>query len=153
MNDIAATGLGHVGSPPAGAFAETGADVIGTDTVSEKLTSLNEGISRVEDMPDVPSERVGNLAKSCKLRFTKDDHSGTGEAGAVIIRVPTPRKEHREPDVAILKTAMPSKPRKATMRRCLTERFGKGPRCFKLLGGMGLAGRKLLEKLPARTEK
>lgn len=85
-----------MGLPLAVAFAESGAHVIGLDADPEKLASLNRGLSHVED---VPSEKVRTLAESEKLRFTKD-YSAVAEAGAVVICLPTPLNEHREPDLS-----------------------------------------------------
>lgn len=96
MHRIAIIGLGYVGLPLAAAFAEAGTDVIGIDTDTDKLAALNRGISRVED---VPSEKVRTLADAGKLRFTKD-YSALGDAQAIIICLPTPLNEYREPDLS-----------------------------------------------------
>jgi UDP-N-acetyl-D-glucosamine dehydrogenase len=87
-------GLGYVGLPLAVAFAETGHDVIGVDTDSRRVERLRRSESDVED---VSSERLRAIAP----RFV-----ATGEAqhlggtDAVLICVPTPLANQREPDLS-----------------------------------------------------
>jgi UDP-N-acetyl-D-glucosamine dehydrogenase len=90
-------GLGYVGLPLAVAFAEAGCDVVGVDTDSRRLERLRRSESDVED---VPSDRLRGVAE----RFTATDsyHRDLAACEAVIICVPTPLANHREPDLSYL---------------------------------------------------
>jgi UDP-N-acetyl-D-glucosamine dehydrogenase len=96
--DIGVVGLGYVGLPLAVAFAEAGLRVVGIEKDPEKLADLDIFNSYIED---VPSERLQLLVASGKLRFT-EDYRALKEAEAVVICLPTPLDEHREPDLSIL---------------------------------------------------
>jgi UDP-N-acetyl-D-glucosamine dehydrogenase len=96
--EIGVVGLGYVGLPLAVAFAEAGLRVVGIEKDPQKLAALDTYDSYVED---VPSERLQLLVASGKLRFT-EDYRALKEVEAVIICLPTPLDEHREPDLSIL---------------------------------------------------
>lgn len=83
---IAVVGLGYVGLPVAVEFAEAGFDVIGLDLDDAKVTSLNAGESY---LIDVPSERIGPLVNSGRLRGSSSFHDAS-DADVVLICVPTP---------------------------------------------------------------
>ncbi|HEY5053649.1 MAG TPA: nucleotide sugar dehydrogenase [Solirubrobacterales bacterium] len=89
-------GLGYVGLPLAVAFAEAGHEVIGLDTASDKIESLNRGESYIED---VPTATLAPLRE--RLRATAD-YAELAGCGAVIICVPTPLTSSREPDLTYL---------------------------------------------------
>ncbi len=95
-------GLGYVGLPLAVGFAEAGHDVIGVDTDQRKLTALAAGESYIED---VASERV--VAVGEKLRPSAR-YADLASCDAVIIAVPTPLTENREPDLGALVSAATS---------------------------------------------
>jgi UDP-N-acetyl-D-glucosamine dehydrogenase len=96
---IGIVGLGYVGLPLAAAFAEAGHDVVGVDVSPAKVERLRRSESDVED---VPSERLRALAH----RFTaSDDHRALAGCEAILICVPTPLTEHREPDLSYLISA------------------------------------------------
>jgi UDP-N-acetyl-D-glucosamine dehydrogenase len=89
-------GLGYVGLPLAVAFAESGCDVVGVDTDARRVARLRRSESDVED---VPSERLRAVAE----RFTAtDSYRALAASQAVIICVPTPLANHREPDLSYL---------------------------------------------------
>ncbi len=89
-------GLGYVGLPLAVAFAEAGHDVVGLDADARRVDRLRDGHSDVED---VPSERLTGVSG----RFhTTTDHAELSECDAVLICVPTPLANHREPDLSYL---------------------------------------------------
>ncbi len=91
---IGIIGLGYVGLPLAVAFAEAGHDVVGVDTDSRRLERLRRSESDVED---IPSERVRGVAP----RFTAtSEHEQLGACDAVLICVPTPLANQREPDLS-----------------------------------------------------
>jgi UDP-N-acetyl-D-glucosamine dehydrogenase len=93
---IGIVGLGYVGLPLAVAFAEAGDDVVGVDQNTAKVERLRRSDSDVED---VSSERLRALAP----RFTAtDDYRALAGCEAILICVPTPLTEHREPDLSYL---------------------------------------------------
>ncbi|MFM8828532.1 MAG: nucleotide sugar dehydrogenase [Actinomycetota bacterium] len=105
---IGVIGLGYVGLPLAVVFAEAGVPVVGLDVVDEKVAAINRGISHIED---VPSERLAPLVESGMLRASTDlDELPALEA--IVICLPTPLDEHREPDLgAVLGAARDIAPR------------------------------------------
>jgi UDP-N-acetyl-D-glucosamine dehydrogenase len=93
---VGVIGLGYVGLPLAVAFAEAGTDVVGVDTNSRRVDRLRRSESDVED---VPSERLRAVAE----RFTAtDEYRALATCDAVVICVPTPLANHREPDLGFL---------------------------------------------------
>lgn len=94
-------GVGYVGLPLAVALAEVGLRVVGIERDSEKVAVLDTYGSYVED---VPAERLLPLIASSKLQFTGDCRVLKG-AGAVVICLPTPMNEHREPDLSMFSGA------------------------------------------------
>jgi UDP-N-acetyl-D-glucosamine dehydrogenase len=89
-------GLGYVGLPLAVAFAESGHEVAGLDADAAKVESLHRRRSYVEDVPDASLEAVAEL-----LRPTSD-YAELSSCDAVIICVPTPLTNSREPDLSFL---------------------------------------------------
>jgi len=93
---VGLVGLGYVGLPLAIAFAEAGCEVVGVDTDPRRLERLRRSESDIED---VPSEQLRAVAD----RFTaSDDYRNLSRCEAVIICVPTPLANHREPDLSYL---------------------------------------------------
>jgi UDP-N-acetyl-D-glucosamine dehydrogenase len=93
---IGIIGLGYVGLPLAIAFAEAGCEVVGVDADSRRVGRLRRSESDVED---VPSERLRAVAE----RFTaSDSYRALEECEALVICVPTPLANHREPDLSYL---------------------------------------------------
>ena len=96
---IGIIGLGYVGLPLAVAFAEAGCEVVGLDVDTTKIEALNAGRSYIED---VPSEVLAPLGE--KLRATSD-YEELGSCDAVILCVPTPLSDSREPDLGPLEAS------------------------------------------------
>jgi UDP-N-acetyl-D-glucosamine dehydrogenase len=93
---IGIIGLGYVGLPLAAAFAEAGCEVVGLDVDRTKVEALNAGRSYIEDVPD---EALAPL--SGRLRAT-GDYADLASCDAVVLCVPTPLSDSREPDLAYL---------------------------------------------------
>jgi UDP-N-acetyl-D-glucosamine dehydrogenase len=93
---IGIIGLGYVGLPLAVAFAEAGCEVTGLDVDREKVESLNTGRSYIEDVPSSALEPLGE-----RLRAT-GDYAELASCDAVILCVPTPLSDSREPDLTYL---------------------------------------------------
>jgi UDP-N-acetyl-D-glucosamine dehydrogenase len=93
---IGIVGLGYVGLPLAVAFAEAGHDVVGLDVDQRKIAALRAGESYVED---VTSERLRGVDGRIRATTRHADLAGTE---AVVIAVPTPLTQNREPDLGPL---------------------------------------------------
>jgi UDP-N-acetyl-D-glucosamine dehydrogenase len=93
---IGIIGLGYVGLPLAVAFAENGDEVVGLDVDNRKVEALNAGRSYIEDVPD---SVLAPLAE--RLRATTR-YADLAACDAVIICVPTPLTDSREPDLTYL---------------------------------------------------
>jgi UDP-N-acetyl-D-glucosamine dehydrogenase len=100
--NVGVVGLGYVGLPLAVAFAEEGHDVLGLDADPRKIDALDEGISYVED---VASERLAGLDGRLVATSRYPDLSA---CDAVIICVPTPLTNSREPDLSYMVDAATS---------------------------------------------
>ncbi len=92
-------GIGYVGLPLAVAFAEQGADVVCLDADQDKVRALREGRSYVEDVPS------STLAPLAERLHPSSDYADLGACSAVIVCVPTPLTNSREPDLAYLAAA------------------------------------------------
>ncbi len=93
---VGIVGLGYVGLPLAVAFAEAGCDVVGVDTDPKRVERLRRSESDVED---VPSDQLRAAAE----RFTAtDQYRNLAGCEAVVICVPTPLANNREPDLSYL---------------------------------------------------
>jgi len=96
---IGIIGLGYVGLPLAVAFADAGHDVVGIDTDSRVVDALGRSRSHVDDVPDAALETLDG-----RLRASTDP-AGLGECDAVVICVPTPLANQREPDLSYVADA------------------------------------------------
>ena len=76
-------------------FAETGVPVLGLDVVASKVETINSGVSHIED---IPSARLAQLVEDGLFRATTS-WDEIRDVDAVIICLPTPLTEHREPDL------------------------------------------------------
>jgi UDP-N-acetyl-D-glucosamine dehydrogenase len=104
---VAVVGLGYVGLPLAETFAWGGYPVLGFDIDADKVAKLNRGESYIGH---ICAERVGELIASGRFEATGDARR-FAEADAVIICVPTPLGEAREPDLSyIVNTAVSLRP-------------------------------------------
>jgi UDP-N-acetyl-D-glucosamine dehydrogenase len=87
-------GLGYVGLPLARAFADAGYRVLGFDTDPAKVEKLARGESYIGHIAD---EAVAGM-KARGFEAT-DRFDRLGQADAIIICVPTPLTEARDPDL------------------------------------------------------
>ena len=93
---VAVIGLGYVGLPLVELFAESGFRVLGLDIDPAKVESLRAGRSYIGH---IASERIAALRDRGKFEATVD-FSRLVEADAILICVPTPLGEGREPDLS-----------------------------------------------------
>lgn len=89
-------GCGYVGLPLALRFAEAGHRVIGFDTDPEKINKLNAGKSYIEHIPVTKIQQFVNS----KHFSGSTDFTRLKEVDAVLICVPTPLDDRREPDLS-----------------------------------------------------
>lgn len=98
---IAIVGAGYVGLPLAVAFTEVGFTVDCIDTNSERIAAINAGVSYI---PDVPTDDLARQVKAGRLRATTDA-AALGGADVIIVCVPTPLTETKDPDLAPIRAA------------------------------------------------
>ena len=93
---VAIIGCGYVGLPLALRFAEAGHKVTGFDTDPSKVNMLNGGRSYIQH---IPQNKIQQFVISRHFGATTD-FARLKEADAIIICVPTPLDERREPDLS-----------------------------------------------------
>ena len=93
---VAIIGCGYVGLPLALRFAEAGHKVTGVDTDPNKVSMLNSGKSYIEHIPQTKIQQFVNS----KHFSATTDFARLKEADAIVICVPTPLDERREPDLS-----------------------------------------------------
>ncbi len=92
---IGILGLGYVGLPLAMEFAHSGVNVLGFDIDGKKVNKLNSGKSIIKNIPD---SRIKKAIDAKNFTAT-NDMSQIKKVDAVLICVPTPLTENREPDM------------------------------------------------------
>ncbi|MBX7167418.1 MAG: nucleotide sugar dehydrogenase [Pirellulales bacterium] len=93
---IGVVGLGYVGLPLIQAFTNAGFRTLGYDVDQKKVDALLQGKSYIAH---IKSEWIADCIRSEKFTPTAD-MSRLGEADAVLICVPTPLSETRDPDLS-----------------------------------------------------
>ena len=93
---VGIVGLGYVGLPLAREFYFGGASVLGFDINSASVKMINSGKSPIKH---IQSELISRMAQSDRFEAT-DDMSRLSEPDAILIAVPTPLTENREPDMS-----------------------------------------------------
>ncbi len=95
---VGVIGCGYVGLPLALRFAEAGHRVTGFDTDPKKVTMLNGGKSYIEH---IPRHKIQQFVHSRHFSATTD-FAELKELDAILICVPTPLDERREPDLTYI---------------------------------------------------
>ena len=91
---VGVIGLGYVGLPLARAFAAAGFRVLGFDVDIAKVEKLGSGYSYIKQIPDATIATMQAQGFEATADFTR-----LGEADCVLICVPTPLTDAREPDL------------------------------------------------------
>jgi UDP-N-acetyl-D-glucosamine dehydrogenase len=91
---IGIIGQGYVGLPLALVFREAGFPVVGFDVDARKVEALRRGESYIKH---IGPERVAEAVRSGRFEATTD-FERLRDCDVVVICVPTPLGEHREPD-------------------------------------------------------
>ncbi len=93
---IGVIGLGYVGLPLVLRYAEMGFRVLGFEIDAEKVSTLQAGRSYIQHIP------AARIQKAQEKISVTTDFSRACEPDALIICVPTPLTEHREPDLSFV---------------------------------------------------
>ncbi len=99
---VAIVGQGYVGLPLAMAAAKAGWSVVGIEKSESRVQELNLGSSPVEDVLD----DVLQKALTSEKYFATSDVSKIAKCRIVIVCVPTPLNDSREPDLTLLEAAI-----------------------------------------------
>ena len=97
---IGIIGLGYVGLPLVMQFAKSGAQVLGIDVDEGKIEAFNRGESYIKHIPG--SELEQHIVAG-KIEATTEFFR-VNELEAILICVPTPLGEHREPDLSFVRS-------------------------------------------------
>jgi UDP-N-acetyl-D-glucosamine dehydrogenase len=95
---IGVVGQGYVGLPLALVFNEAGFPVVGLDLDAAKVVALNRGESYIKH---IGADRVARAVATGTFRASTD-FDELGKCDAVLICVPTPLGQHREPDLSFV---------------------------------------------------
>ena len=101
---VGVVGMGYVGLPIALLFAQKGFETTGFDIDHAKIESLRQSSSYIKHIPD--SEIAQGIQAKRFLPTT--DFAQLGVMDAVIICVPTPLDDHREPDLSFIRATAES---------------------------------------------
>src|ERR1700674_1127366 len=96
---VGVVGLGYVGLPLALSFSRAGFRTIGFDIDPVKVTQLQQGESYIHH---IPVSEIQSQLESHHFQAS-EDFSGLRQMDAIIICVPTPLDEHREPDLSFIR--------------------------------------------------
>lgn len=95
---IGVVGLGYVGLPLLIEFANEDVKTIGFDIDQSKVDTLSKGKSYIKH---IASSRIEEIRKKQHAEFTSD-FARTAEADVLLLALPTPLDEHREPDLSYI---------------------------------------------------
>lgn len=102
FSQISVIGLGYVGLPLSLQFARSGVSVLGFDLDQQKIDSINAGRTYLKHFA---SESIAEQVSAGRFEATTDP-ARLCEVAAILICVPTPLDDHREPDLSfVLDTA------------------------------------------------
>jgi len=99
---IGVVGLGYVGLPLSLTYAENGYRVLGLDIDTTKIEAINAGQSYIQH---IDGGRVLQARQQQKLEASTD-FARAAEADALILCVPTPLNQYREPDLSFIRDTM-----------------------------------------------
>ena len=92
---VGIVGMGYVGLPLAREFCKGGARVLGFDINAGMVARLNKGISPIRH---IPNKQIRQMLATRRFRVT-DSMRQLSQPDAILICVPTPLTENREPDM------------------------------------------------------
>ena len=103
---ITIIGLGYVGLPTALAFSKKGFNVIGLDIEKKKIDLINKGICPINDKK-ISNDLIKEV-KSGKFIASNDYKSSISISDVILLVVPTPVNNAKEPDLSFVKSASES---------------------------------------------
>ena len=111
---VGIVGLGYVGLPLMLRFTEVGFPVLGFDIDEAKVAKLNNGESYIGHIPSaaIAEKRKQEVqlvgGKTVPLLDATSDYSRASDADVLILCVPTPLNNHREPDLSYVRRTIES---------------------------------------------
>jgi UDP-N-acetyl-D-glucosamine dehydrogenase len=96
---VGVVGLGYVGLPLLMEFAKAGFPVAGLDIDAKKTVAIQSGKSYIRHIKDT---RIQTLLTSNPKAFVTTDFARARDCDALLICVPTPLTEHRDPDLSYI---------------------------------------------------
>jgi UDP-N-acetyl-D-glucosamine dehydrogenase len=96
---VGVIGLGYVGLPLLLLFEESGFDVLGFDVDGAKTAALNRGEAYIRH---IGPERIAAAAARGRIHATTE-FARAAECDAILVCVPTPLGDHREPDLRFIR--------------------------------------------------
>jgi UDP-N-acetyl-D-glucosamine dehydrogenase len=99
---IGIVGLGYVGLPLCLTYAEVGYRVLGLDIDQTKVDAINQGQSYIKH---INGERITRTLQQQRLEASTD-FGRVSETDALILCVPTPLNQYREPDLSFIRSTM-----------------------------------------------
>lgn len=101
---IGIVGLGYVGLPIALSFCSKGLSATGFDIDASKVASLQQGRSYIKHISEAD---ISEAIRGGRFRATSD-FSELDAMDAIIVCVPTPLDDHREPDLTYVRSTAES---------------------------------------------
>ena len=98
FSKISVVGLGYVGMPLSLQFARSDVSVLGLDLDPSKVEAINAGRTYLKHFS---SESIAEQVNAGLFEATIDP-SRMSEVEAILICVPTPLDDHREPDILLI---------------------------------------------------
>jgi UDP-N-acetyl-D-mannosaminuronic acid dehydrogenase len=98
-------GLGYVGLPVAGRFAQVGFKVTGLETNADKVETVNRGGCPIEGREPGLPDLIAEVVTAGKLRATSD-YAVCREADVILIAVETPIDSINQPRYTALRSAL-----------------------------------------------
>ncbi len=95
---IGIVGLGYVGLPLLIEFAREGFRIFGFDIDEAKISKLNQGLTYIKH---ISSQRITEINARGRAIFTSD-FSLASQPDVLLLALPTPLDEHREPDLSFI---------------------------------------------------
>jgi len=100
--EVAIVGAGYVGMPLAQVFADAGKSVVLLDVQEDVVAAINRGESHIVD---VGSAELKRLVDDGRISATTD-YDVLKDVDAILIALPTPLSDQREPDLSIVESAV-----------------------------------------------
>src|SRR5512145_302894 len=98
---VGVIGIGYVGLPLAVRAGQIGFHVIGFDVSSARTESINAGESYIDD---IASDTLGQLREQGRMEATTDFRR-LRSCDVVVVCVPTPLNDTRDPDISFIEQA------------------------------------------------